>query len=124
VSRAAAFGDLDDDGDTDVVVVNLNERPTILRSDVPPGRWVGVAVRGPKGNPRGLGATVTVSGPGWRRMSFVRAQSSFQSTSDPRVIVRLRPSEDPAAIEVSLPGRATRRVDRVQTGAYQDVAVE
>jgi hypothetical protein len=124
VSRAAAFGDLDDDGDTDVVVVNLNDRPTILRSDVPRGNWVGIAVSGPRGNPRALGATVTIRGPGFARSALVRAQSSFQSSNDARVLFRLRDSERPASVEIALRGHATRTHEPVQPGAYHELAVE
>jgi hypothetical protein len=123
VSRAAAFGDLDDDGDTDAVVVNLNDRPTILRNDAPPSPWVGVRVAGPPRNPQGLGALVTLAGDGWKRSQVVRAHASFQSTNDPRVLFRLRPDEKPASIEVALPGRAAVRVERVQPGAWQEVRV-
>jgi hypothetical protein len=123
VSRAAAFGDLDDDGDTDVVVVNLNDRPTVLRCDAPPGNWIGIAVAGPKGNPHGLGATVTVAGDGWARTQFVRAQASFQSTNDPRLLFRLRASEHPNRVEIALPGRAPQRFDPPPAGRWHELRV-
>jgi hypothetical protein len=124
VSRAAAFGDLDDDGDTDAVIVNLNDRPTILRSDVPPGSWVGIAAAGPRGNPRGIGATVTIGGPGFTRSALVRSQSSFQSSNDARVLFRLRDSERPTWVEVSIRGHPPRRVEPLQPGAYHEVPIE
>jgi enediyne biosynthesis protein E4 len=124
VSRAAAFGDLDGDGDTDAVVVNLNDRATLLRSDVPPGPWVGVAVLGPRGNPRGLGALVTLSGDGWKRSHYVRAQASFQSTNDPRVIFRLRKGEVPRELEITLPGQPPRRYDRLSIGSWQTLEAQ
>jgi enediyne biosynthesis protein E4 len=123
VSRAAAFGDLDDDGDTDVVVVNLNDRPTVLRCDAPPGSWLGIAVAGPKGNPHGLGATVTIAGDGWVRTQFVRAQASFQSTNDPRPLFRLRAVERPRSVEIALPGSAPQRFDPPTGGRWHELRV-
>jgi hypothetical protein len=124
VSRAAAFGDLDDDGDVDVVIVNVNDRPTILRTDAPPGTWTGFAIRGPARNPHGLGAIVTLRGDGFSRSATVRAQASFQATNDPRVVFRLSPGQVPSSVEVALPGRPVVRSASVQPGSYHELAVE
>ena len=90
VSRAAAFGDLDDDGDVDVVVANLNARPTLIETHVDRaalGRhFVGVRLRGPKSAPDAIGARVTLT-VGERRLSReIRRQRSFQASCDPRVV--------------------------------------
>jgi hypothetical protein len=80
-SRGVAFGDFDNDGDLDILIVNLNEPPTLLRNDVPPGRnWLKVDLRGPR-----TGALVTVQYGDRRQTQAVLAQSSYLSANDPRL---------------------------------------
>jgi hypothetical protein len=60
-SRGAAFDDLDNDGDIDVVILNSRREPTILRNDTSPrGHWLQVRLRGTKTNRDGVGARVKV----------------------------------------------------------------
>ena len=48
-SRGAAFGDYDNDGDRDVLVVNMNDRPTLLRNDTASGNhWLALRLIGPR----------------------------------------------------------------------------
>ena len=63
VSQSMALGDLDNDGDLDVVVNNLNEPPFLLRNDSPAPR-VAVRLKGLPPNTRGIGARLRVTGPG------------------------------------------------------------
>jgi hypothetical protein len=56
-SRGAAFGDIDNDGDTDILVVNMNERPTLLRNDTPrTHHWMTLRLVGGPSNRSALGA--------------------------------------------------------------------
>jgi hypothetical protein len=59
VGRGAGYGDLDGDGDLDVVITQVNRAPLILRNDQQTGHnWLRVRVHGPEGNPDALGARV------------------------------------------------------------------
>jgi hypothetical protein len=61
-SRGAGFDDLDNDGDQDVVILNIREGPTILRNDSPRGNhWLQVELRGTRTNRDGVGARVRVT---------------------------------------------------------------
>ena len=59
--RGAAFGDFDNDGDMDVLIMNVNEPPSLLRNDAPPGNhWIKIRLEGTKSNRSALGARVLV----------------------------------------------------------------
>jgi enediyne biosynthesis protein E4 len=86
VGRGAAFGDLDQDGDLDVVVVNLNERPSLYENRLPPGNaWLSIALDQPVKNREALGALVTVTAGGRKQAREVRRSFSFLASNDVRV---------------------------------------
>jgi hypothetical protein len=85
-SRGCAFGDFDNDGDVDVLVVNLNEPPSLLRNDVPGSRhWLKVKLIGARSNRSAIGSRVTVAYGGRKQAQEVLSQSSFYSANDPRL---------------------------------------
>jgi hypothetical protein len=85
-SRGCAFGDFDNDGDIDVLVVNLNEPPSLLRNDLKGGNhWLKIKLIGTVSNRSAIGARVTCRYDGRRQMQEVIAQSSFYSCNDPRL---------------------------------------
>jgi hypothetical protein len=85
-SRGCAFGDFDNDGDVDMVVINLNEPPSLLRNDVTGnGRWLKVLLVGTKSNRSAIGSTVLAKYGGKVQAQAVLAQSSFYSVNDRRL---------------------------------------
>jgi len=85
-SRGCAFGDFDNDGDVDVLIMNMNEPPSLLRNDVTgAGRWLKVRLEGVKSNRSAIGARVTAAYGGRMQCQEVLAQSSFYSASDRRL---------------------------------------
>ena len=85
-SRGCAFGDFDNDGDMDVLVMNMNEPPSLLRNDVSSGgHWLKVLLVGVQTNRSAIGARVTVRYGNRRQAQEVTAQSSFYSVSDRRL---------------------------------------
>ena len=94
VSRGAAFGDLDNDGDVDIVVSNNRGRARVLLNQVGQigsGRhWLMVRLRAEKGNRDGIGAVVTLQQKGAPSLSrLVHTDGSYLSASDPRVMFGL-----------------------------------
>jgi hypothetical protein len=85
-SRGCAFGDFDNDGDVDVLVMNMNEPPSLLRNDVSGGgHWLKVLLEGVKSNRSAIGARVVARYGGRAQVQDVTAQSSFYSANDRRL---------------------------------------
>jgi hypothetical protein len=85
-SRGCAFGDFDNDGDIDILIVNLNEPPSLLRNDVRGNNhWLKLKLIGTKSNRGAIGARVTCHYSGKMQAQEVMAQSSFYSANDPRL---------------------------------------
>ncbi|UCE59056.1 MAG: CRTAC1 family protein [Phycisphaerales bacterium] len=84
-SRGASFGDMDNDGDIDVLVVNKDARPHLLRNVADKrGGWIMFSVLDNHGS-EALGATVRVDVGQRRQWRLVQATYSYCSSNDPRV---------------------------------------
>ena len=103
VSRGCAFGDFDNDGDMDVVIMNQNQAPSLLRNDAPANNhWMKVRLEGAKSNRSAIGGRVMVRYGGKVQAQEVMSQSSYLSANDPRLHFGLG-AEKTADIEVRWP---------------------
>jgi hypothetical protein len=92
-SRGCAFGDFDNDGDVDILIMNMNEPPSLLRNDLSgEGHWLKVRLIGTKSNRSAIGSRVTARFLGKQQAQEVTAQSSFYSVNDPRLHFGLGPA--------------------------------
>src|SRR5205807_251980 len=90
VARGAAFGDLNNDGQVDVVVGVLDGSPLILRNNGTKNHWLGIRLVGSKSNRDGSGARVVVTDTNDRRQIFdVSSAGSYLSSSDSQIIAGL-----------------------------------
>ncbi len=102
-SRGCAFGDFDNDGDVDILIVNDNEVPSLLRNDVTGGNhWIKIRLTGVKSNRSAVGARVTARYGGKVQVQEILSQSSYLSANDPRLHFGLGPAVA-ADIEVRWP---------------------
>ncbi|MGE3707110.1 MAG: CRTAC1 family protein [Vicinamibacterales bacterium] len=109
VGRGAAFGDLDNDGDTDIVVANDGGPAQLLVNRAGSTRhWIGLRLRG-RATPRDmLGAQVTVGlADGSLRRHHVHTDGSYASASDPRILVGLGDLASPVSVRVRWPDGGT-----------------
>lgn len=114
-SRGAAFGDVDNDGDIDVLVMNMNDPPSLLRNEYNGGNgWVQVALEGRASNRSAIGATVIVTVNGKRQSRAVLSQSSYYSHDDLRVHFGLGAASRVDELEVRWPGGQVHRLEDVE----------
>jgi hypothetical protein len=84
-ARGAAFGDIDNDGDVDVVVSNVNTTPDLFRTDTEPGRhYLLVKLVGTTSNRSAIGARVGCTAGGFTQWQEVRGGGSYISQNDLR----------------------------------------
>jgi hypothetical protein len=122
-ARGAAFGDIDNDGDTDVVLGQTDGPAVLLRNGGAKNRWLGLSLAGPKGNRQGLGARVTVTDAAGAKQVFdVTGAGSYLSSNDPRLVVGLGGKSAVRTIEVRWPDGRTQTLSSPQLDAYQTVS--
>lgn len=118
VSRGAAFGDIDNDGDTDVLVTNNNGPARLLINDAKSrSHWLGVRVVGKNGRDL-LGARVDVVVKDRVLRRRVRTDGSYLSANDPRVLVGLGDSKGVEAIRVRWPNGLVKEFKSPQMNRY------
>ena len=113
ISRGCAFGDFDNDGDIDVLIVNMNEPPSLLRNDTGAGNhWLKLKLVGTKSNRGAIGARVTCHYGGKKQAQEITSQSSFFSSNDPRLHFGLGPVKN-VDLEVRWPSGLVQKFQGV-----------
>ena len=114
VSRAAAFADYDNDGDTDVLVANNGQAPQLLRNDGGNrNNWLQVRLIGRESNRDGIGARVTVTSRGFVQVAERTGGGSFQAAHDPRLHFGLGSSSRVDSVSIAWPSGQVDELDGV-----------
>lgn len=121
-SRGAAFGDYDNDGDIDAIVMNMNGVSTLLRNELKGGgNWLSVELNGTRSNRSAIGAVVNIAG----QTQAVLSQASFLSQNDFRLHFGLGEAKSvdritvrwPSGESEEFPGSAANRAVKLVEGS-------
>lgn len=124
--RGLAVGDVDNDGDPDVAVIRLGERPLILRNNVGDMRpWLGLDLEGTSSNRDAIGAKVRLLGvrEGETHVRWVKGGSSFLSSRDKRILIGLEGKgiSDTISVEIEWPAGTKDTISGLVPGRYHHV---
>jgi len=105
VSRSAAFGDYDNDGDVDIVVTNWNQSPDLLQNEIGNlNNWVRFRTVGQDSNRSGIGTKIKVVTPDLTQYQEVRSGGSYLAANDLRIHFGLGQAKMIQQVEIRWPG--------------------
>ncbi len=114
--RGAAFGDINNDGWTDVLMSVLGGRPVLLRNRGGTNHWLTITLRGTHSNRDGFGAVVKVNG----QTQYASAAGSYLSSSDKRVHFGLGRATK-AEVEVRWPNGIEQKLNDVAVDRFLEI---
>ena len=116
VARGAAYADIDNDGDLDLLITSNGGPARLFRNDGGGNRSLRVRLVGTKSNRNGLGARVTVTVGNDKQALELQSGSSYLSQSELVLTFGLGSHDEAVRVEVQWPSGQTDRLDNVAAG--------
>lgn len=121
-SRGMACGDLDNDGDADIVISQTDGTPVILKNNGTKNHWIGFDLRGSKSAPNGEGARIIVTDSKNKKQTFDLSNSgSYLSANDARLLVGLGETASLKSVEIRWNGGKSQMLDNLEIDRYHTV---
>jgi hypothetical protein len=121
-ARGAAFGDIDNDGDTDIIIGVSDGPPLILSNNGTRNHWIGLELEGVKSNRSCIGARITATEASGRKQIYdVTNAGSYISSSDLRVIMGLGAAARVESIEIRWPDRQVQTISNPAIDRYHTI---
>lgn len=121
MSYAAARGDLDRDGDLDVVVINLDEEVSLYRNDTTGGNALLIRLRGTRSNSYGLGAKVEVTCNGKTHVDQLSPYTGYLSSNEPVLHVGLGAAERVDKLVIRWPSGVRQEFTDIQANMLVEI---
>jgi len=124
ISFGASIGDLDGDGDPDLVVNNFSSPPSLYRNrSGQDAEWITIKLRGRKSNSHGFGARIEANAPGLSQVRYLNGGGGFMSTDEPGVVrFGMGDLEKIDSLEVHWPSGAYQEFNDLESGRSYTIA--
>ena len=115
VSRGTAFGDVDDDGDVDLLVMNNNDTPNLLRNEMRnENHWIALRLVGVRSNRDAIGAFLRLTADGLSRVDEIHSGGSYLSQSDLRLYFGIGKAARIERLEIRWPSGKTQSFEDLE----------